>query len=67
MLFIVGSCIIQLKLDLIETAKANAQKPNQYLSWLFERLPRIKPAHKNTYNQGISSVKRLPVNCPPTV
>ena len=29
---------------LIETAKANAQEPYQYLSWLFERLPRTKPA-----------------------
>ena len=25
--------------SLIETAKANAQEPYQYLSWLFERLP----------------------------
>ena len=25
--------------SLIETAKANAREPYQYLSWLFERLP----------------------------
>jgi len=27
----------------------------------------IKPPHKNTYNQSISSVKRLPITCTPTV
>ena len=30
--------------SLIETAKANAQEPYQYLSWLFERLPKTKPS-----------------------
>lgn len=30
--------------SLIETAKANAQEPYQYLSWLFERLPRTDKA-----------------------
>ena len=30
--------------SLIETAKANAREPYQYLSWLFERLPVTKPA-----------------------
>ena len=29
--------------SLIETAKANAQEPYQYLSWLFERLPKTAP------------------------
>ncbi len=26
--------------SLIETAKANSQEPYQYLSWLFENLPK---------------------------
>lgn len=30
--------------SLIETAKANGREPYQYLSWLFERLPKTKPA-----------------------
>ena len=30
--------------SLIETAKANDREPYQYLSWLFERLPKTKPA-----------------------
>ena len=30
--------------SLIETAKANAQEPYQYLSWLFERLPKTAPS-----------------------
>ena len=30
--------------SLIETAKANAQEPYQYLSWLFERLPKTDPS-----------------------
>ena len=29
--------------SLIETAKANGREPYQYLSWLFERLPKTKP------------------------
>jgi hypothetical protein len=27
----------------------------------------IKPPHKNTYNQRISSIRRLPTTCPATV
>ena len=30
--------------SLIETAKANAQEPYQYLSWLFKRLPATEPS-----------------------
>ena len=29
--------------SLIETAKANGKEPYHYLSWLFERLPNVKP------------------------
>ena len=41
--------------SLIETAKANAQEPYQYLCWLFERLP-------NTASEDYE--KLLPWNMP---
>ena len=60
---------LDLYCEIVVQSRCVAVKP----PWMSEEYRKYKPPitielpHKNTYNQSIASVKRLPITCPPSV